>query len=156
MSKSKPLPEEFKTLCTYNKETGEIFRRGRLCEGKFTTGYIRIYFNYRAYCGHRVAWLLATGSDPGEMLIDHINGIKNDNRFCNLRLVGARDNTINREKFRSGNLLIGTKFYKGGGTKVWQARIFINKKFKSLGYFKTQEEASAKYWEYKNELEKKS
>lgn len=44
----------------------------------------------RQVFAHRVAWKWMTGEDPDQ--IDHINGVRNDNRFVNLR---AADNMIN-------------------------------------------------------------
>ena len=43
---------------------------------------------------HRAAWALYHGRWPSE--IDHLNGIKTDNRLCNLREVSGRENLQNR------------------------------------------------------------
>lgn len=42
---------------------------------------------------HRIVWLLETGTVPTQ--IDHINGIRTDNRFVNLRDVSAAENARN-------------------------------------------------------------
>lgn len=43
---------------------------------------------------HRCAWLLEKGSEPPET-IDHINGIRDDNRICNLRAASFAENVRN-------------------------------------------------------------
>jgi len=45
--------------------------------------YVVINLDGKAYKAHRLIYLLVTGIDPEQ--IDHINGICNDNRWCNLR-----------------------------------------------------------------------
>lgn len=55
----------------------------------------------RYYKFHRIAWLLAHGKPPAHE-IDHINGVKSDNRLCNLRDVPHRENQMNQKHHRSG------------------------------------------------------
>ncbi|MGL9722094.1 HNH endonuclease signature motif containing protein [Symbiopectobacterium sp.] len=46
---------------------------------------------------HRLAWIYVYGVEPdGE--IDHINGIRSDNRICNFRIVDDKQNARNRRK----------------------------------------------------------
>lgn len=47
--------------------------------------------NYKA---HRVIWKMETGCDPDHM--DHVNGVRTDNRLGNLRDVSLADNARNR------------------------------------------------------------
>lgn len=57
-------------------------------------GYYTIGFKGRNHKAHRLAWLYVTGEWPkGD--IDHINGAKGDNRFCNLRVVTRSQNVAN-------------------------------------------------------------
>lgn len=44
---------------------------------------------------HRIIWLWMTGEWPDT--IDHENGIRDDNRWCNLRNVTAKQNSQNRK-----------------------------------------------------------
>ena len=53
-------------------------------------GYIQIKFRKKRYYAHRLAWLYETGEWPEE--IDHINRVKDDNRFINLESVDRIEN----------------------------------------------------------------
>lgn len=46
---------------------------------------------------HRVIWKIETGREP-EGFIDHINGIRDDNRIENLRDVTPRENMLNTRR----------------------------------------------------------
>jgi hypothetical protein len=56
------------------------------------TGYIHIRVDGKNYQEHRLAWLYVHGKFP-DNCIDHINGIKDDNRISNLRDVTTQENT---------------------------------------------------------------
>ena len=81
---------------------------------------------------HRVIWLIMTGEWPDQ--IDHINGIKNDNRWCNLRSVSNSENGRN-QKLNSVNKsgVIGVSQINN----KWCARIKVNGQDKHLGHFET-------------------
>lgn len=42
---------------------------------------------------HRIVYMAAFGKIPDGMIVDHINGVKNDNRLCNLQLLTPEDNS---------------------------------------------------------------
>jgi len=92
LEKELPTPEEAKSLWIYDPTSGEFrmahtrarFRAGTLVGSKSAKGYICLAFKGRLLRAHHVAWLLAHGRWPtGE--IEHINGIRDDNRIVNLR-----------------------------------------------------------------------
>ena len=105
-------------------------------------GYVDIKINDKIYLAHHIAWVLMTGSWPTQD-IDHINLIRNDNRWCNLREVSRSKNLHN-----SGPRKRNTSGYKGikfvpKGRRKWCAMVMINYKQHYIGVFNTVEEAVA-------------
>jgi len=114
-------------------------------------GYIAIKVNGKKYAAHRLAWLYVYGKFPNNM-IDHINGIRHDNRIENLRDVTSEINQQNQIKPRSKNSsnFLGVNFEKNLGK--WKAQIQANKVKKYLGLFETPELAYEAYLIAKREL----
>ena len=82
-------------------------------------------------------------------MIDHINQVKDDNRIDNLRWCSNATNNRNcTHKRPKHDLPRGVCITKYG---KYQARIMINGKNKSLGNYKTKEEASIIYEEARRE-----
>jgi hypothetical protein len=105
-------------------------------------GYVTIGIKRRIYKTHRLAWLYITGEWPNG-LIDHINGNKADNRFENLRVVGADGNSQNVRKPNKRNKsgFMGVIFFQN----KWRASITHKGKTHWLGDFATPEEAHQTY-----------
>ena len=107
-------------------------------------GYIHIGINNKYYQAHRLVWVYHNADIPFGLEIDHINGVKNDNRISNLRLATRSENacnTVKRKDNTSGYK--GVSFYKY--SNKWEARIIINGKQIYLGNFDTAELASEAY-----------
>lgn len=96
-------------------------------------GYLKGKIFGRMIRAHRVAWLITTGEWP-EVEIDHINGIRTDNRLENLRSVTKSQNRRN-SKMPSNNTsgVTGVSWFPQ--TKKWSARISDKDGTKVLGYF---------------------
>jgi hypothetical protein len=114
-------------------------------------GYLRFSITYKNQLVHRVAWLIYYGSWP-EGEIDHINGVKTDNRIKNLRDVSKSVNLQNQRKaYRSNSTgKAGACFNKKAGR--YCAKIQVDKKRYWLGFFDSAESAHAAYMEAKREL----
>ena len=112
--------------------------------GSITHKYIQIKLNYINYRAHRLAWLYVHGSLPKNGL-DHINGIRDDNRMSNLREATNAENNQNKTKPQSNSTtgFLGVDRHKQ--SRKWRASIRINGKTKHIGYFNTAEEASSAY-----------
>ena len=125
---------------TRTKTTSSRAKIGDICNKKNSIGYIVFYVNKKFILGHRIAWYAINGDIPSGMKIDHINGIKSDNRICNLRLVtdqgNARNMSISKNN-KSG--VTGVSWYKD--RNKWRATIMNNNKQISLGYFNNIEDA---------------
>ena len=142
--------QELKEKLDYNQETGIFTRKisnnikikvGDIAGILHNSGYINIQINCKKYYAHRLAWLYVYGSLPKGQ-IDHINGIKTDNRIENLRDVTHSHNQQNTYKHRNGKL-IGASYHKQH--KKWLSFITINGRMKTIGYFNTEEQAHDAY-----------
>lgn len=104
---------------------------------KQTAGYPYISVNGRNYLVHRCAWLMQTGSWPSKW-IDHINGIRDDNRWSNLREASHQDNLRYRPKPKSNTTgYKNIQFFPSGSYKVvislnQLSRLTVQKVFKNL------------------------
>jgi hypothetical protein len=143
--------EELRKLLRYDPETGEftwLVNRGRGRVGQpagSTTGdgYRQIEVAGRSVRLHRVAWFWMTGEWPPEE-IDHINSIKADNRWCNLRLATRSQNRANTRVHSRNQLgLKGVSYQKKGGR--WSAQICVDNHRRRLGSFDSPELAHAAY-----------
>ena len=103
-------------------------------------GYRQIRIHGKWYKAHRLIWLLETGRWPTNQ-IDHINGDKLDNRFCNLRDVDNFTNSRNRKNNTSG--VVGVSFDKVN--QKWVSQTYIDGKARNLGRYDTKEEAHEAY-----------
>lgn len=105
-------------------------------------GYRYLAWEGRYYLEHRVIWALLHGRWPAE--VDHVNMNRADNRPANLREASSAENKHNRAK-QSNNTsgFKGVSFNKRSGK--FCARLSVNKKCRSLGYFETAEQAHEAY-----------
>jgi hypothetical protein len=98
-------------------------------------GYISVYIDNKPYLVHRIIWLYAYNYLPIEpQQIDHINRIRHDNRLCNLRLVTLQENLKNKTRYKSNTSGVPGITWCSLTLK-WKARISVNGKRISLGYF---------------------
>lgn len=68
--------------------------------------YRRITIGKKSYLEHRLIWIYHYGDIPQNMVIDHINQIKYDNRIENLRLATL---SLNRSNNSCTNVLFNKK-----------------------------------------------
>ncbi len=155
MNKNELTQVQLKELLDYEPTTGEFRwkprpgsssnrKAGDVAGCNMKDGYrmIRIFKN--GYLAHRLAYLYMTGSFPAELL-DHINGVRSDNRWSNLRDVSTRENFQNKKCHRGGNLPGASYCPYLNKNKPWLAQIQINKKKKSLGLYPTEQLAHEAY-----------
>lgn len=113
-------------------------------------GYIQIKFSGKRYPAHRLAFLFIDGKYPKSQ-VDHINGVKHDNRFCNLRLVTHQENCHNIQMPNHNTSgFVGVSWHKKA--QKWAAVIRVNGKSRHLGLFTDPEEAHRAYLKAKAEL----
>ena len=139
-------------LFTHKTSKGGV-KIGSQAGGKCPDGYITLAINNSYYKAHRVAWYMHYKTEiPSDKELDHINGVRTDNRICNLRLVTRSQNIQNLKKARSdsGTKIIGVYYRKSTG--MYHARITVKGKQKHLGVFHSAEIASRVYLDAKRKL----
>ncbi len=126
---------EYKEGKLYNK-----IDRGRVKSGELSgtldnskgKGYYRVKLYAKSYYVHRIIYIMHHGHIPRNLVIDHINRDKTDNRIENLRVVTRMKNTWNTDSK-------GVCFDKRSGK--FMAYIMTNKKRSTIGYFSTEQDA---------------
>ena len=131
MSQFKPMPplEELRAAVKYDPEIGFI--------GRSVKGYGSISFKGVSYRNARIAYYLATGTDPGRFYVDHIDRDPSNNKLSNLRLATPSQNRMNAPRRAKG----WVKVKSGYSARIWVP----GKGQESLGVFPTAEEATAAY-----------
>ena len=151
--------QRLRELLDYNPLTGvfvwRVVRGGPSKDGNeagcvMGNGYVRITVEKRSYAAHQLAWFYMTGEWPPSE-VDHINLIRSDNSWANLRLATLSQNRANTGK-RSHN----TSGFKGvsfhPGTQKWRAIIAKDGTRHSLGLFSSPDLAGEAYARKANEL----
>jgi len=148
-AKPKLTYERAAELLEYNPDTGALIWkkarpgcvRGALVGTRSSHGYTQIEVDYRLYKAHRVAWLLMTGGWP-HFQIDHINGVRADNRWKNLRHATPLQNSRNRRpNANSKSGVTGVSWSEK--TKRWHACLGLNNRTLHLGHHEKLEDAVA-------------
>lgn len=162
-----PLPsiERLRNLFRYEPETGKLYHNPRelsdftsdgmksaewLCRiwnanwagreaGYNSYGYCVICTDRKKIPAHRLVWALVKGEWP-EGQIDHINGIRSDNRIENLRDIPSAENQRNMRRSKANTSgVTGVSWFKPTGQ--WAARIESRGVRYQIGYFNDIESA---------------
>lgn len=151
--------KELLRVVSYDPDTGVFTRNissGGMIVGsvvgtiKNDDGYIQGRILGRKYYMHVVAFFYVYEYWPIEQ-IDHINGIRSDNRISNLREATNANNQQNTNLIRSNvSGYVGVSFHKSKG--MWQSRITLNYKTHNLGYFNSPIDASIAYLNAKTRI----
>ena len=143
---------EIRKAISYDPGTGEfhwIVKRANKQVGDIAgnvgpNGYRTIMVNYKSYYAHHLAILFTTGEMPPrdrKAHVDHINGVKTDNRIANLRVGTPSENQRNRGKINKNN----TSGHRGVCRRgqAWVAQIMIDHAAYRLGVFAAFDDAVA-------------
>lgn len=128
---------------------------GKLLTPQIRSGYysVRLYFNleYRHVKIHQLVAMTFLGyvrNGTHDIVVDHIDNNKLNNKLDNLQLITHRHNS-SKDRINNSGL---TGVYKLKDDK-FRTQIQINSKQIHLGYFKTKEEAHLAYQNKLKEIE---
>lgn len=130
------LERSAKRICSHwnNRFAGNVAGSSR------KDGYVMLTVAGDAHMAHRIAWKMKTGMDP--LFIDHINRLRHDNRFENLRDVSHQVNMKNKSLYKNSlSQVTGVNYHERDD--VWAAKIGVDGGQVQLGSFDTKAEAIA-------------
>jgi len=151
-----PSKEYLRRVFRYNPETGRLERKvvthhwhKVVTSAVDSRGHLQRVVGGISWGEHRLVYIYHHGVLPDE--VDHINGVKVDNRIENLRACSRSQNKANAPK-----LVTNKSGYKGVSLckrrGKWKATICYNYKQHWLGYFDDPEEAHKAYIQKAKEL----
>jgi hypothetical protein len=141
---------DLKSILNYNSESGifvwisppnDRIPFGSIAGSYDGKGYLRIKIDGKHYYTHRLAWLYMTGEWPKDQ-IDHLDNIKDNNAWSNLREADNSQNQINTP-CKATNKYGIKGVYKCHGK--YRAQIQVNGRKIYLGAFLTPEDARNAY-----------
>lgn len=136
-------PEEhfeiYRVFLTWNRRFA-----GMIAGSRSPQGYIDTTINNITYKAHRLIYKLHTGLEPEE--IDHVNRIRHDNRFENLRSVTRLQNARNMGMSKRNSTGCKGVYNTERG---WIAQGRINSKTIHIGVYQTYNDAvqAKKEWD---------
>ena len=111
---------------------------------KIKNQYVQVGLKNKTFRVHQLVVMAFLNHIPNghEIIVDHINNDKHDNRLENLQLVSNRKNS-SKDRKNGTSKFVGVCWSKRH--EKWISKIYIDKKFKYLGLFNSEIEASEKY-----------
>lgn len=133
--KALPLPPLalLRKELAYDPETGVFIRNGKTVGTLGRGGYVQFMVNYQLCLAHRVAFYIHHGREP-EGQIDHVNGIKSDNRIANLREASASQNKNNTGIIRANRSGVKGVCWESDRNR-WKASVGVAGRCITIGRF---------------------
>lgn len=142
----------------YDAETGSLIRikaprhkqsLGKKCDTLQPNGYLAVWLKNKKIMAHRVCWALHYGSWPKGQ-IDHVNGVRHDNRIENLRDSTPSQNGQNQSI--TARCVSGFKGARPKPSGRYEAQIGHQGRRIYIGTYDTPQEAHAAYLTAKSKL----
>ncbi|WP_165791764.1 HNH endonuclease [Thalassospira marina] len=130
-------------IFTWAHPTSRRISVGDIAGSIKTSGHRQIQIDRSRYAAHRLAFLWVLGRWPNKE-VDHVNGVKDDNRWSNLREATRQQNMRNRP-MSSANSSGFKGVYRDPSSNKWVAAIGINKTPKYLGAYESKIDAAKAY-----------
>ncbi len=129
---------EYRDGKLYNKTNrAPNARKGMESGSTKRDGYREVRVDDKNHGVHRLIWIMHNGDIPEKKFIDHKNGIKDDNRIENLRVVTKQENAFNMRNIKGYSWIKRDQKYIA---QIWTSGIKIH-----LGYFDNKEDAAQAY-----------
>lgn len=127
--------KRLKELLRYNPETGLFtwVHCGEMAGRRGQRDYIHIRVDGDDCLAHRLAFLYMEGSFP-EQATDHINHIRHDNRWANIRRASHTENRMNASKMSNNTSGFNGVSWSKACNK-WSAQIKVGGKKLHLGVY---------------------
>ena len=119
-------------IFTWIKRNSNCIKIGDIAGCIDVYGYLLIGIKGKLYRAHRLAFLYMDGKFPTEQS-DHINHVRSDNRWVNIRYVTQKENGKNQKKGKNNKSGV-TGVHWDKSKNKWCAGIKIDHKYKHLGY----------------------
>lgn len=137
----------------FNKKNRGAHAKANQVAGHATSkGYLRVEILGKSYYAHRLIWILCNGQLKDSEFIDHINGVKTDNKVENLRVVDKAGNNQNLRQPKLNNKSGFLGVYKNKKTLRFETQIGANGKKTHIGTFDSAESANSAYLLAKRQL----
>ena len=135
--------DNLKEILLYDPKTGVWIwnHSGKVAGNVQKNGYRYIKIHKKLYQSSRLAHLYMTGNEP-EHIIDHINGLTNDDRWENLREATLSQNQFNRRIGQNNKSGIKGVFWDKRSQR-WVARLRKHGKTIYTGFFVDKNDAIA-------------
>lgn len=127
-------------LLTWKQQTSHRVSIGDVAGGVNAAGYIQVGIGGKRRLGHHLAWVIMTCEQPSGD-VDHVNRVRSDNRWSNLRCVDRSDNLLNAEYFNETGFPGVMQMPSGR----FRSAIHVNRICTYIGSFDTAEEAHTHY-----------
>ena len=139
MSGRDPSQERLNELFVYKDgilfnriNRGPRSRKGQRVGTKNVHGYLQTSIDYKQCLVHRLIYIMHRGDILEKRVIDHENGIKDDNRIENLRVATIQENAFNTKS---------KGYYWNKERQKYTAQICVDYMKKHLGNFDKEEDA---------------
>lgn len=139
----------------YNRSDNEIVLKGAINSHGYKIVSLRNNLIQKTQSIHQLVAIAFLNHKPClyDLVINHKNFNRSDNRIENLEIVTARENS-NLKHLKSSSKYTGVTWNKNANK--WQSQIMINSKNKYLGLFKNEYDAHLVYQEYLNKIQNPS
>ena len=146
---SQELIDHLMANYTYDRDKGQVFnnRMGKPALGLTNKGYQYVvsYLNNKhlVHRAHHVVWFFEYGEWPTSCM-DHIDGVKTNNHYTNLRLVTNRENTQAYYKSQKTSSPYQGVYWRKDRKKFY-VHIMVKNKQTHIGAFTCELEAARAY-----------